>query len=147
MCIQIIAHYGGPTMENLNYRFYILMVLPPMIAICSIRSLRYLSPCSISKYTSRYVVGYPQPTSIFLPNLISFFKKFIFNNNNDLKKFQLPMYVSLWVLALSFITFSILYLTQAVYHGYAQWAKIGKKVKFIEAALFVANAQALRGTY
>ena len=34
-------------MENLNYRFYILMVLGPMLAICSIRSLRYLSPCSV----------------------------------------------------------------------------------------------------
>ena len=44
---QIIAHYGGETMENLNYRYYILMVLLPMLAICSIRSLRYLSPCSV----------------------------------------------------------------------------------------------------
>ena len=34
-------------MENLNYRYYILMVLLPMLAICSIRSLRYLSPCSV----------------------------------------------------------------------------------------------------
>lgn len=51
----IIAHYGGPIMENLNYRFYILMVLPPMLAICSIRSLRYLSPCSIVANVCQFV--------------------------------------------------------------------------------------------
>ena len=28
-------------MEDLNYRYYILMILLPMLAICSIRSLRY----------------------------------------------------------------------------------------------------------
>ncbi len=36
----IIAHYGGQEMEDLNYRYYILMVLLPMLLICSIRSLR-----------------------------------------------------------------------------------------------------------
>jgi hypothetical protein len=36
----IITHYGGDYMEELNYRFYILMILLPMLGICSIRSLR-----------------------------------------------------------------------------------------------------------
>jgi len=51
----IIAHYGGETMENLNYRFYILMVLGPMLAICSIRSLRYLSPCSVVANAAQFM--------------------------------------------------------------------------------------------
>jgi len=51
----IIAHYGGPTMEDLNYRFYVLMVLLPMIAICSIRSLRYLSPCSVVANVAQFM--------------------------------------------------------------------------------------------
>jgi len=51
----IIAHYGGDTMENLNYRFYILMVLGPMLAICSIRSLRYLSPCSVVANAAQFM--------------------------------------------------------------------------------------------
>jgi len=51
----IIAHYGGDTMENLNYRFYILMVLLPMLAICSIRSLRYLSPCSVVANAAQFM--------------------------------------------------------------------------------------------
>lgn len=42
-------------MENLNYRFYILMVLLPMLAICSIRSLRYLSPCSVIANFAQFV--------------------------------------------------------------------------------------------
>jgi len=39
----LIVHYGGRAMENLNYRFYILMVYPFMLAMCSIRTLRHLS--------------------------------------------------------------------------------------------------------
>jgi len=30
-----------------NYRFYILILLIPVVLICSIRNLRYLSPCSV----------------------------------------------------------------------------------------------------
>ena len=43
----IFEHYGGEVFENLNGRVYIAMVLPFMIALCSIRNLRYLSPFSI----------------------------------------------------------------------------------------------------
>ena len=42
-------------MEELNYRFYILMVLLPMLAICSIRSLRYLSPCSVVANAAQFI--------------------------------------------------------------------------------------------
>ncbi len=52
---QIIAHYGGDVMEQLNYRFYVLMALPPTIGICSIRSLRYLSPCSVIANIAQFV--------------------------------------------------------------------------------------------
>merc|ERR1719264_1750325 len=43
----IFEHYGGDFFKNLNYRVYIAMVLPFMLAMCSIRNLRYLSPFSI----------------------------------------------------------------------------------------------------
>ena len=43
----IFQHYGGEIFENLSNRVYITMVLPFMIALCSIRSLSYLSPFSI----------------------------------------------------------------------------------------------------
>ena len=43
----IFEHYGGEVFENLGNRVYIAMVLPFMIALCSIRNLRYLSPFSI----------------------------------------------------------------------------------------------------
>lgn len=43
----LIVHYGGQTMDDLDYRYYILMILPFMLAMCSIRNLRYLSPFSI----------------------------------------------------------------------------------------------------
>ena len=36
----IFEHYGGDFFRNLNYRVYIAMVLPFMIAMCSIRNLR-----------------------------------------------------------------------------------------------------------
>jgi len=34
-------------MQNLNYRYYLLMVLPFMLAMCLVKNLRYLSPFSI----------------------------------------------------------------------------------------------------
>ena len=43
----IFEHYGGAFFKSLNYRVYIAMVLPFMLAMCSIRNLRYLSPFSI----------------------------------------------------------------------------------------------------
>ena len=43
----IFEHYGGEVFQNLGNRVYIAMVLPFMIALCSIRNLRYLSPFSI----------------------------------------------------------------------------------------------------
>lgn len=42
-------------MENLNYRYYILMVLVPTIAVCMIRSLRYLSPCSVIANACQFI--------------------------------------------------------------------------------------------
>jgi len=39
----LIVHYGGITMSTLDYRFYVLMVFPFMLAMCSIRSLKNLS--------------------------------------------------------------------------------------------------------
>merc|ERR1719471_1064829 len=39
----LIVHYGGPTMSNLDYRYYVLMVFPFMLAMCSIRTLKNLS--------------------------------------------------------------------------------------------------------
>ena len=43
----IFEHYGGGLFERLDDRLYIAMVLPFMVALCSIRNLRYLSPFSI----------------------------------------------------------------------------------------------------
>lgn len=43
----IVEHYGGAFFETLNYRYYILAILPFMIAICMIKNLRYLSPFSV----------------------------------------------------------------------------------------------------
>ena len=63
-------------MENLNYRFYILMVLGPMLAICSIRSLRYLSPCSVvanavslTLFTARLLHLYQKFLALFQPRM------------------------------------------------------------------------------
>ena len=36
----IFEHYGGEFFKSLNYRVYIAMVLPFMLAMCSIRNLR-----------------------------------------------------------------------------------------------------------
>ena len=36
----IFEHYGGEFFRSLNYRVYIAMVLPFMLAMCSIRNLR-----------------------------------------------------------------------------------------------------------
>ena len=36
----IFEQYGGAFFHNLNYRVYIAMVLPFMLAMCSIRNLR-----------------------------------------------------------------------------------------------------------
>jgi len=43
----IIANYAGQTMDNLDHRYYILMILPFQLALCSVKNLRYLSPFSI----------------------------------------------------------------------------------------------------
>lgn len=40
---QVLDHHFTP----LNYHWYMLMVLIPMLALCSIRNLRYLSPVSM----------------------------------------------------------------------------------------------------
>lgn len=37
---QILVTNGGEFFQNLNYRFYILMLLGPIILICMIRNLR-----------------------------------------------------------------------------------------------------------
>ena len=43
----ILQQYVGGLFEGLDDRAYIAMVLPFMVALCSIRNLRYLSPFSI----------------------------------------------------------------------------------------------------
>ena len=43
----IFEHYGGEFFQNFGNQVYIAMVLPFVIALCSIRNLRYLSPFSI----------------------------------------------------------------------------------------------------
>lgn len=43
----LIVHYGGQTMDDLDYRYYILMILPFQLAMCLVKNLRYLSPFSI----------------------------------------------------------------------------------------------------
>lgn len=40
---------------ELNYRVYIALVLPFMLAICSIRNLRYLSPFSVVANVLQFV--------------------------------------------------------------------------------------------
>ena len=40
---------------ELNYRVYIAMILPFMLAICSIRNLRYLSPFSVVANVLQFV--------------------------------------------------------------------------------------------
>merc|ERR1719209_110907 len=37
----IIANYAGQTMDNLDHRYYILMILPFQLALCSVKNLRY----------------------------------------------------------------------------------------------------------
>ena len=44
--MPIINHYSTPKFKLLNYRYYILMVLPFTIIMCFIRKLKYLSPFS-----------------------------------------------------------------------------------------------------
>ena len=44
---RIFSHYGGPALAALNYRYYILMVIPFILMICFIRNLKYLSPFSL----------------------------------------------------------------------------------------------------
>jgi len=43
----LIVHYCGPSMDVLDYRYYILMILPFQLALCLVKNLRYLSPFSI----------------------------------------------------------------------------------------------------
>ena len=37
---QIIANYAGQTMDDLDHRYYILMILPFQLALCSVKNLR-----------------------------------------------------------------------------------------------------------
>ena len=56
----IFEHYGGDFFKNLNYRVYIAMVLPFMLAMCSIRNLRsdiMIATCQIGYSDS---VGKPK---------------------------------------------------------------------------------------
>jgi len=59
-----------------NYRLYIALLLLPVLAICSIRNLRYLSPCSvlanILEFLGLAVIGYyifssPLPSTASVP--------------------------------------------------------------------------------
>ena len=68
----IFVHFGGATFANLSDRVYIAMVLPFMIALCSIRNLR----ChKINKWTllctTCFCLRYLSPFSI-LANVIQF---------------------------------------------------------------------------
>ena len=43
----VLIYYGGITMQHLEHRYYILMLLPFMLLLCCVRDLRYMSPCSL----------------------------------------------------------------------------------------------------
>ena len=62
----IFEHYGGGLFERLDDRLYIAMVLPFMVALCSIRNLRYLSPFSI---LANIIQGGPTGSQWILANV------------------------------------------------------------------------------
>ena len=71
----IFEHYGGELFERLDDRLYIAMVLPFMVALCSIRNLRYLSPFSI---LANIIQGGPTGSQWILANVFHVeFHKFI----------------------------------------------------------------------
>ena len=91
-------------MEDLNYRYYILMILLPMLAICSIRSLRY-SIDIMPKKCLQYV-HVSQCENFIILLTLRFYGKSIFGILELLKSVitQLEGRVSefwfLWILAL-----------------------------------------------
>lgn len=72
----LIVHYSGSLMESLDYRYYILMVLPFMLIMCSVRTLKYMSvfsaACNIIQCVGlgivfSYIFRQDMPASSSLP--------------------------------------------------------------------------------